>query len=48
MLYETFNANKESFGQDFFTSRLDGEIDDEEYGVSMEDRKLNKEFYGFY
>ena len=26
MLYETFNANKESFGQDFFTSRLDSEI----------------------
>ena len=26
MLYETFNANKESFGQDFFTSRLDDEI----------------------
>lgn len=26
MLYETFNANKESFGEDFFTSRLDDEI----------------------
>jgi len=26
MLYKTFNANKESFGQDFFTSRLDGEV----------------------
>src|SRR3989338_7224003 len=26
MLYETFNANKESFGEDFFTSRLDNEI----------------------
>jgi len=26
MLYETFNANKESFGQDFFASRLDSEI----------------------
>ncbi len=26
MLYETFNSIKESFGQDYFTSRLDGEI----------------------
>jgi type III restriction enzyme len=26
MLYETFNANKESFGEDFFTSRLDDEV----------------------
>ncbi len=26
MLYETFNANKESFGEDFFTFRLDDEI----------------------
>ncbi len=26
MLYETFNANKESLGEDFFLSRLDGEI----------------------
>jgi len=26
MLYETFNANKESFGENFFTSRLDNEI----------------------
>lgn len=26
MLYETFNANKESFGQGFFTSRLDDEV----------------------
>lgn len=26
MLYETFNANKESLGEDFFTSRLDGEV----------------------
>ncbi len=25
MLYETFNANKESFGENFFTSRLDNE-----------------------
>ena len=26
MLYETFNANRESFGQDFFALRLDDEI----------------------
>ena len=26
MLYETFNANKESLGEDFFTSRIDNEI----------------------
>lgn len=26
MLYETFNANRESLGQDFFTSRLDSEV----------------------
>ena len=26
MLYETFNANKESLGEDFFISRLDDEI----------------------
>jgi type III restriction enzyme len=26
MLYETFNANKESFGEDFFTSRLDDDV----------------------
>jgi type III restriction enzyme len=26
MFYETFNANKESFGEDFFTSRLDSEV----------------------
>ncbi|HQK58745.1 MAG TPA: DEAD/DEAH box helicase family protein, partial [Candidatus Pacearchaeota archaeon] len=26
MLYETFNANKESLGEDFFTSRIDGEV----------------------
>ncbi|MBP8591071.1 DEAD/DEAH box helicase family protein [Candidatus Shapirobacteria bacterium] len=26
MLYETFNANKESLGEDFFTSRIDDEV----------------------
>ena len=26
MLYETFNANKESLGENFFTSRVDNEI----------------------
>ncbi len=26
MLYETFNANKESLGEDFFTSRVDDEV----------------------
>ena len=34
MLYETFNANKEYFGEDFFISRLDDEIV----------RNLNREF----
>jgi len=41
MLYETFNSLKETHGQDYFAS----EIDDEEYGVSEEDKKINKEFY---
>jgi len=26
MLYETFNSIKESFGQDYFTQRIGGEI----------------------
>ena len=26
MFYETYNAIKESFGEDFFTSRIDDEI----------------------
>ena len=42
MLYEVFNSLKETHEQDYFTSR----ITDEEYGVSREDKKLNKEFYG--
>jgi len=43
MLYKTFNSIKESFGPDYLIC----EIDDGEYGVSEEDKKLNKEFYGF-
>ena len=42
MLYETFNSIKETRGQDYFAP----EIDHEEYEVSKEDEKLNKEFYG--
>ncbi len=42
MLYKTFNSIKESFGQDYFTQR----IDDEEYGLKEKDKKLNREFYG--
>ena len=42
MLYETFNSLKEAHGQDYFAP----EIDDEEYNVSEEDKKLNREFYG--
>jgi len=41
MLYETFNSVRELFEEDYFTSQ----IDDEEYGVSEEDKKINKEFY---
>jgi len=26
MLYESFNLRKEDYGEDFFTSRFDGEI----------------------
>jgi hypothetical protein len=41
MLYETFSSIRESFEVDYFTSRLV----DKEYGVSEEDKKMNKEFY---
>lgn len=41
MLYKTFNSLKEAHGQDY----LAPEIDDENYGASKEDKKLNKEFY---
>lgn len=41
MLYETFNSLKEAHWQDYFTLK----IDDEEYGVIKEEKKLNKEFY---
>jgi len=42
MLYEIFNSLQEAHGEDYFTSR----IDDEEYRVNEEDKKINREFYG--
>lgn len=41
MLYEVFDSLKEAHGQDYFAP----EIDDEEYGVSERDKKLNHSFY---
>ena len=46
MLYETFNSLKEARGEDYFISRLDSEIDEEKYGISKEDKAVNKQFYG--
>jgi type III restriction enzyme len=45
MLYETFNANKESFGQDFFTSRLVSEVA-QNLNPKFELREYQKEAIG--
>jgi len=42
MLHQIFDSIKESFGPDYLIC----EIDDGEHGVSEEDKKLNKMFYG--
>jgi type III restriction enzyme len=47
MLYETFNANRESFGQDFFTSRLDGEVV-QNLNPKFELREYQKEAIGHF
>ncbi len=45
MLYETFNANKESFGEDFFTSRIDDEVT-QNLNPKFELREYQKEALG--
>jgi type III restriction enzyme len=45
MLYETFSANRESFGQDFFTSRLDSEVV-QNLNPKFELREYQKEVIG--
>ena len=45
MLYETFNANKESLGEGFFTSRIDGETT-QNLNPKFELREYQKEALG--
>jgi len=45
MLYETFNSIKESFGQDYFTSRIDNEIS-QNLNPNFELREYQKEALG--
>ena len=42
MFYETFNSVKESFGQNYFTQRIDGEIA-QNLNLNFELREYQKE-----